>query len=463
MSYETNPAKRVELLDYEKERLNVYHIEEMEDVFADRVGKPSHRIFETKGGRRALEGLRTIERDYNKSWTRCVRERWADILDKEMIFYRGNVISAEETFRRSDELARAMANAGIEKGDEIACCMSNVPEVLYLMNAASSLGAKLNFFGGHYDPEFVAIILSECSPKLFIATDDEFAKIRDIVKGQHFDHKVLVSLADSLPEHPETCEGYEPSLAADYQFENLAAKFVAEDPNLTTFADFVESGKSFTGEIIDDNGLDTEFLVTYTSGSTKIGFPKREIHRNRSLITVGVFHDPELCGNPAIHGLRGMAYIHTDTDTDPITMISDSMFQLWSVSFEPLYDRKTFLDRLVMNKPNFVLATTSFCVEAARQYLFEGRYAGRTLDSLLVLMAVGEACLPGEEKVINTFLRKARAGRGVNLAGPIHFPFVTVGVGGGDTEHGGVYYSLWRRMNEVLNKPKLHGKPYGLA
>ncbi len=463
-------SKKFNLLNEEKQRLNVYHVEQMEEAFKGREGKPSHRIFETKKGKRAIEGLKMIESEMNESWYSAIKDRWTDRQDKEAIFYRGNVITAKEMFERADAVSRSLLEIGVEKGDELACCMSNVPEVLYLMLGANQIGAKLNFFGAHYNPEFIDIILSECSQKVLFITDDEAEKIMDKVKAVPYDHKVIISLADSLPENPEKCEGYEKHLASYYNYENKAVKQIADanDDAFHTFADFADFGKNYTGSIIDDNGLDTEFLVTYTSGSTKVGFPKREIHRNRSLITVGVFHDPELCGNPAIHGLRGMAYIHTDSDTNLITMISDSLFQLWSVSFEPTYVRETFLDVLFLNKPNFVLGTTGFWLNAARDYYVNKRYhdangKGRKLDFILAAMAVGENCQPGEERLINAFLKEARAGSAVNLAGPIHFPYVTIGVGGGDTEHGGIYYSLWRRMFEVLNKPKLHGKPYGMA
>lgn len=459
--------KKFELINEAAKRLNVYHVENMESVFSDRKGMPSRRIFETKKGKRALKGLKMIEEEMNCSWYHILKTRWSKIMDHEAIFYRGNVITAKEMFERADRVSRALLASGVEKGDELACCMSNVPEVIYLMLGANQIGAKLNFFGAHYDSKFVDIILDQCSEKLFIATDDEAEKILEKIEAHHFENKVIVSLADSLPEHPEECEGYEAHLDRFYHYENKAAAFAEKYDDICTFADFLKKGENYTGAIIDDNTLDTEFLVTYTSGSTKIGFPKQEIHRNRSLITVGVFHDPELCGNPACHGLRGMAHLHTDTDTNLITTISDGFFQEWSVAMEPEYGREIFLDYLFINKPNFVLATTGFWLGAAREYLIDGRYhdingKGRTLPWLLADMAVGEACQPGEEKFINQFFKEAKAGSGVNLAGPFHLPYVTIGVGGGDTEHGGIYYTLFRRMQESLNGLKLRGKPYGL-
>ena len=46
--------------------------------------------------------------------------------------------------------------------------------------------------------------------------------------------------------------------------------------------------------------INTEFLVTYSSGSTNENRPKAIVHTNRSLITIGRFQDPDLSGLPKI-------------------------------------------------------------------------------------------------------------------------------------------------------------------
>ena len=43
------------LLNEEKKRLNVYHLEDMEPYFEDRKNLPSGRVFTTKRGKIAIE------------------------------------------------------------------------------------------------------------------------------------------------------------------------------------------------------------------------------------------------------------------------------------------------------------------------------------------------------------------------------------------------------------------------
>lgn len=460
------PAKRLALLDETTQRIRTYHPEQHEAFFAADKTLPSYRIYTTKYWNTAKTALQRIESEDYTSWYQVLRKRWAGHLDDEALYYRGNQIPGKVMFAKADQTARALKAAGAVQGDEIGCCITNTPELIYLMLGANRIGVKLNFFGAAYNPDYQKQILAGCSDKIFFATDDLYGEIQKIVEESGVRKIVLSSLADSLPDHPENCWGYEPDLDRYYHYEDRAAVYADGNSRVITFRDFLKEGDGYTETLDGDCGLDTEFLITYTSGSTKLGFPKQMIHKNRGLITDGVFHDEELCSNPAIPGFRTMAHIHTDTATDLISIISNALMQRWPLALEPEYGREIFLDYLYLNKPNYVCATTSFFLKAAGQYLIEKKYhdgkKGRPLDFLLVSFAVGEGCQPGEERFINQFLKAAKAGSGVKIKGPFHLPYTTLGAAGGDTEHGGIFYLLMKRMYEKQHALKLRGRPYGL-
>ena len=46
---------------------------------------------------------------------------------------------------------------------------------------------KLNLFSHKFDKEYIAEIISSCSKKIFIGTDDTYDKISDIIDNQKFD------------------------------------------------------------------------------------------------------------------------------------------------------------------------------------------------------------------------------------------------------------------------------------
>ena len=439
-----------------------------EPVSDNELAKPSlktiSKLKKSKKGHKIIRALMDLSKN-NNSWYQELKKRAEKSPDSIALFYRGTKVTFKEMFEKSDSVAKTLVKMGIKKGDEIPACLANTPELVYIMLGANKIGAKLNLFGTHLDNEYLNEILDNCSNKLFIATDDFYPEIKDVISSRYYKNKVLISLANSLPKHPEETDEYEPSLAPYYHYENKAQTYIQEDNSLIDFNNFLAIGSDYLEPIVDTNNLDTEFLITYTSGSTAIGRPKQIVHSNRSLITSGRFHDPELAGNPEIKGLRGLAHIHTESNTDLITCISDNLFQLWTVALEPEYDKDKALDYVILNKPNYLNITKSFLVNMSKQYLVEKRHhqdgTGRKLPFLLAAFAVGEGVSKGEEKLINTFLRKSKAGSGVKIKG-FSMPYTTLCVGGGDCEHGGIYYSLWRSTFEKINYLKLQKHEYGL-
>ena len=180
---------------------------------------------------------------------------------------------------------------------------------------------------------------------------------------------------------------------------------------------------------------------------------------------MGRFHDSELSGNPKLENMRGLAHIHPESNTDVITCISDNLMQGWSVALEPEYSKDKALDYIILNKPNYLNITTSFLIEMSKQYLMDGKYnkdgKSRKLPFLLATFAVGERTSKGEEKFINQFLRKSKAGSGISIKG-FKMPYTTLSIGGGDCEHGGIYYTLWKSLQEKLYSPIIRKNELGM-
>ena len=68
----------------------------------------------------------------------------------------------------------------------------------------------------------------------------------------------------------------------------------------------------------------------------------------------------------------------------------------------------------------------------------------------------------GEEKFINEFLRKSEAGSGISLNG-IKLPYGPLSVGGGDCEHGGIFYTLLKKLQSAINFIKIGKSDYGMV
>lgn len=454
------------MLSSEQVRIPTYRVEtELSLMESLPNSKPSKRIIKSKKGLKAIKALIDLEQNHNTSWYNYLKDKNKDNMNKIALFYRGNKISFKEMFDKADEVAVSMSEKNLTLGDEIGVCVSNTPELVYILLAANKLGLKVNLFGSSFDKKYLSEILDGISKKVIFISDDNYDNIKDVVKGKNIEQIVITSLATSLPKDPSKCDEYEEDLKDYYHYEDKTDRIVSEGNNIKSFDNFMKKTNKDTKVPNNIGNLETDFLVTYTSGSTKNGFPKEIVHKNRSLITMGRFHDSELSGNPKLENMRGLAHIHPESNTDVITCISDNLMQGWSVALEPEYSKDKALDYIILNKPNYLNITTSFLIEMSKQYLMDGKYnkdgKSRKLPFLLATFAVGERTSKGEEKFINQFLRKSKAGSGISIKG-FKMPYTTLSIGGGDCEHGGIYYTLWKSLQEKLYSPIIRKNELGM-
>lgn len=412
---------------------------------------PSKEKRHVKNQKKVNLAIKDLMENHNHSWYDEVLIRNKKNMQKEALFYRGNVISYEEMFREADKLVSALSNYGLQKGDEVLMCVSNTPEMVYLLLACSKLGLKPNIFGSDFNKDYIKEIIKESNSKIIFMSDDNFERIKDIIDETNIPKKVVYSLTDSMNlKYIANNEQFNYVLEYD-NFINYQS-YPKDSVSLQAFIKEYNNGKA----VIPDVSLDDDFTITYTSGSTKNGRPKALIHRVKSFNAMGRFHDADLSGNPKMHNLRSLAHIPPHSNTCLITSISDMLFQSCSVALEPIYEKEHFLDSIMLNNPNLVPATRSFWIEGMKKYLNNPFYKDLKLPYIMVPIAVGEPVSPNEERFLNKCFKKLNMGSKM-----VPFPVspVTLCIGGGDCEHGGLFFTLYKRLFEKLT---LSREEYGL-
>lgn len=411
---------------------------------------PSFQKRHVKNPKRVRAALEEINMKHNWSWYDEILFRWKGCMHNTAIFYRGNEISGQQMFGTADQLAMSLKTIGIGKGDEILACMSNCPEAIYLLLAASKCGALINFFGSGFNENFIREIISDSSKKVFFMTNDEYEKIQHIVLDAHIDYKILIALNKSLPNSVDPYKEYDEGFSC---FKNVEKMFDT-DTSLLSFEDFLKLKK---GQYeFEPVGIDDDFTITYTSGSTKIGLPKAIIHKNRAYISIARFHDPDLSRMPAMRNMRGLAHIPLHSNTNIASSISDTLCQKCTVACEPIYRADFFARSLAINKCSFVPATRSFWLSAIEDFKNNSRLAGEAIPLFVNVVAVGENITKNEEKYINKFFKDYKAG-----SAKLPFPLspITLSIGGGNCEHGGLFFTLFKGLRERFSIGK---KEFGL-
>ena len=413
-------------------------------------------------GKNTQELLKEIEVNHNNSLFEEIFKRRNNELQRIALIYRGNKISYLTLKDKVIKYAKALKAYGIQKGDEIPICMANTPEFIYLLGGISLIGAKANIFGEGFDKDYITEIINGCNSDILFVTDDKYDVIKESIKNSKNKKIVVTSLTESL------INGKNPYIDLEKEWYDFCDKRNIINDNSGRFIynqEFLKNVEEYKGNYIEKVNLNDEFTITYSSGSTNSNRPKAIVHDVKSYVVMGIYHDPKISKVPSMKNLRMLAHIPTHSNTNVMSCITDPLMQGSEIAVEPIYDANHFVISLLINKPNFVTATRSFFIKCADDILYNDKYKNIKMPFLLVPMIVGEPNSIGEEKYCNKFLRKVNAGSKFT-----HTPIspVVMSMAGGDCEHGGLFFVLfkeWQRkkLNYLLKKEDKGFRTYNMV
>lgn len=409
------------------------------------------------------EVMAEVRKNRDHSWYEEIYNKNKDTLDDVAIFYRGTEITYGEMFDKMKEYAKSLKARGVEKGTEIPICISNTPELIYILGAISMVGAQANIFGAEFDKDYITEIIDGCNANFMFVEDEQYEKIKDSIKNSHINDIVMTSLTDSLPNGKSPYEKYDNMHG---KFVRKVVEYQAENPNISNLNEFTASGKNYKGQLLEKSGLDDVFTTTYSSGSTNSSRPKAIVHKNSSFIVMGRYHDKEVAGIPPMKNLTMMALIPTHSNSDIIGTISDGLMQGSRMALEPIYDEKFFPYALMINKPNFALGTRGFWTSFFKKVMYDPKFANVRMPQMIFPFAVGEPYSAGEEKFANKALKKLKAGTNFTFANRnIKLPVspTVMSVAGGDCEHGAIFIVIFRALQSKMPHCLRHKHEAGLT
>ena len=402
--------------------------------------------------------LEDMRKNRNWSWFRELQFRNSNKLNTIALFYRGNEISYGEMINKMINYGRSLKMLGIKKGDEIPISVSNIPEFVYLFGAISMIGAKANIFSDDFEKDYIEEIINSCNSSVIFIEDNKYKRLKEVIENTSITRIILMSLQDSLPK-----EG-NPFFDLDKQheelFKNKVDSIKRTNPMVIGVDEFESIGSEYSGEVEDKSvTLEDEFTITYSSGTTS-NRPKGIVHAVRSYNIVSRFHDSEINHTPSMDMFNMQATLPTYSSTDLISGISDALTQGCRLALEPIYDKDFVVNSLLINTPSYLDLTKSFWLQFAKDILYNPQYSGVKIPSLTICFSVGEETVLNEEKLINAALKKVSAGRDLIK---VPLSIVRLSVAGGDCEHGGIFYRLFRDYQNINPIHLFKKEPAGMV
>ena len=404
-----------------------------------------------------------IECNRNHSWAVEMFERNKNNLEKIALKYRGNKITYKDMFMKSYQYAKSLKQIGYKKGDKIPICITNMPEFIYMFIATSFIGAEVNVVSDWFAEDYLTDIFNNTKSKIIFIDDISYSSLKKSIEKSNIENIVCFSITDSLKN------GVNPYQNIDnlfHEFKNNVSEVKdVFNGNVLDSSQFLNIGLNYDGKVVEDVDLDDICSITYTSGTTKPGYPKGVEQSNRSYITLSRFKESDVSGMPTMKNMSVLAHIPTDTHMELSCAISDTFYCGCELDLEPFYLDEWFPYSLIINKPNFVPASAGFWGKLCKKLNFDPIFENVNMPYLMIPTVTGEGISIGEEKFFNQTSRKHKFG-----VEKLPFPLspVTFSIGGGTTESSGIFVTLYKslqekKLNNLIKKEKLVLTPHKFA
>ena len=205
-----------------------------------------------------------------KNWSELLSDHARQIPEKVALNFYGREIPFLELDQRTNQLARALIDLGLKKGDRVSLFMENSPQFVIGYFAILKAGGVVVAANPMFKEEELKYELMDAGARILIAQDFLYPRVRNVREEAGLSQVILTSYCDYLPATPSL---------------PLHSSMAAPKERFPETLDLLEVMESYPSEPVNIPVKLREdlALLQYTSGTT--GLPKGAMITHFSLLT----------------------------------------------------------------------------------------------------------------------------------------------------------------------------------
>ena len=190
-----------------------------------------------------------------------------------------------ELFANIEKYAKALKQYGIQKGDCVTIALPNIPETIYYFYACNEIGATAYLIDPRSSFKNMVNCINNSNSKLFICEmGNYYAKVAKNTDELPVDNVVVVSPLNTLENEKKLntkLDTIKDLYSLKNIFEELKFAFNNNNNKKCFQKEFINKGKSYTGNYSAEYDPDIPAIIVNTSGTTGNSI-KGTMHSNKS-------------------------------------------------------------------------------------------------------------------------------------------------------------------------------------
>ncbi|MDD3340043.1 MAG: class I adenylate-forming enzyme family protein [Lachnospiraceae bacterium] len=311
-------------------------------------------------------------------------------LDSYALQYFNIKISYREMFEKVDMCVEALSQESIKAGDCVNLCVSNIPEVAYVVLACSKIGAIANFINPLFTTEQKIERMRETESKILIVLDAMFEYVDECIEQINISKVIIIPATNSLPWIAQQIGNVK-------NRKTTIQRKLKVDSKFSLWIDFLKSHKQNSPSFRESIEPGKPVVMVYSSGTT--GASKGIVLTNAGInSTLRHYQSPNF---PYKAGDTFLAMIPVWFSTGIVLSVLMPLCLGIRVIMEPMFTKENFARDIQKYKPNMTLSATSLWVYAIHSKELEKE----DMAQFTYPITGGEQILPETEEEINRFLQ----------------------------------------------------------